>query len=160
MLKITNYSVFKGSEIGAFLVNPVNVKGVMGKGLALEFKKRYKSYFENYKTLCDENKIEVGKVNIDMDRRIISFPTKSHWKNKSKSIDIKNALKDLRIKSNKLGIDSIYMPMIGSGLGGLNFNKDVLPLIKEEFKNSKIKVVICMNKIKEEQSQMAIPLYV
>ena len=64
------------------------------------------------------------------------------------------------MKSDELGIGSIYMPMIGSGLGGLNFNKEVLPLIKDEFSKSRVKVVICMNKIKEEESQMAIPLYV
>ena len=78
MLKITNYSVFKGAEIGAFLVNPVNTKGVMGKGLALEFKKRYKTYFNEYKELCNNEEIKVGKVHIDAERKIISFPTKLH----------------------------------------------------------------------------------
>ena len=56
MLKVTEHSVFKAREIDAYLVNPVNTVGIMGKGLALEFKKRYKSYYEEYKELCAQNK--------------------------------------------------------------------------------------------------------
>ena len=153
MLKRTDYSIFKGEEIGAFLVNPVNISGVMGKGLALEFKKRHKSYFDEYKTLCDAKKMKMGSVHIDTKRKIISFPTKTHWRNKSKTEDIRKALKDLNSKATKLKIKSIYMPMIGSGLGGLNFKKDVLPLIKYEFDESPVCVVISWNKKEEEKSQ-------
>ena len=154
MLKVTEHSVFKAREIDAYLVNPVNTVGIMGKGLALEFKKRYKSYYEEYKELCAQNKIKIGHVYIDEERKIISFPTKKHWRNKSDVNEIKAGLADLKKQAKKLGIESIYMPKIGSGYGGLNFEKDVLPLIKYEFQDSIIKVVIAYNTIEETKPQI------
>ena len=84
----------------------------------------------------------LGKVFIDSQNKIIALPTKKHWKSKSKLIDIKNGLKDLHKQLMIKKIKKIVMPQIGSGLGGLDFNKQVLPLIKEEFANSKIEKVV------------------
>jgi len=64
------------------IVNPVNCKGFMGKGLALEFKYRYPDMFEDYKKNCAENKIKIGKLNLWKKSKpwIINFPTKDDWK--------------------------------------------------------------------------------
>lgn len=144
MIKRTNLSVFEGHSRNAFIVNPVNIVGVMGKGLALQFKKKFPKYFRTYKLLCDNRRLEMGSVHIDTSDKIISFPTKDHWSNKSEIINIENALKDLKNKAETLGIERIFMPQIGSGLGGLDFDRQVLPLIIKEFKTSDILVVISL----------------
>jgi O-acetyl-ADP-ribose deacetylase (regulator of RNase III) len=120
------------------LVNPVNCVGVMGKGLALEFKKTYPDNFYHYQKGCNEGKIRPGQVFITLNNSlinplyIINFPTKDHWKDKSKLEDIKTGLTALVRDINRLQIKSIAIPALGCGNGGLKWQK-VEPLILSAF---------------------------
>jgi len=114
------------------LVNPVNCIGVMGKGLALQFKNKYPNMFVSYKKICKQNLLTVGKLQIikEGNKRILNFPTKKHWKEKSEYEYIKIGLKKLKNNYKKLEISSIAIPMIGTGEGGLD-KKEVIKIIKE-----------------------------
>lgn len=141
-IKRANVSIFNGWRAGAFLVNPVNTVGIMGKGLALQFKKEKPTHFDKYKSLCENNQMILGKVWIDEENKIIAFPTKADWRSKSKEWVIQEGLKDLHIKVKEKGIKKIYIPKIGCGLGGLDYESQVKPLILKEFSGSEINVVI------------------
>ncbi len=110
------------------IVNTVNCVGVMGKGLALQFKKAYPNNFTKYKSACDKGLIHPGKMfitqhlNLTHTQWVINFPTKKHWKNNSKIDDIEHGLIDLIEQIEALKIKSIAIPPLGSGLGGLDWN--------------------------------------
>ena len=141
-IKRTNVNIFNGWKAGAFLVNPVNTVGVMGKGLALQFKKEKPDHYTKYKSLCTDGHIKLGEVWVDEENKIIAFPTKGDWRAKSRIEDIVNGLKDLHIQAIKRNIKKIYIPKIGCGLGGLNYEHEVKPIILKEFNDSKVTVVI------------------
>ena len=109
------------------IVNTVNCVGVMGRGIALQFKKAWPENFTNYKTACDNKKVQPGKMfvfetgQLTNPRFIINFPTKRHWRGASRIEDIETGLKALvkTIKDNN--IQSIAIPPLGSGLGGLDW---------------------------------------
>lgn len=117
------------------IVNTVNTVGVMGKGLALQFKRRYPSNFAAYKAACDAHEVTLGKMfvtesaEIGGPRWIINFPTKGHWKANSRLEDIQTGLKDLLKVIRELGISSIAVPPLGAGNGGLNW-VEVRPVIQ------------------------------
>lgn len=119
-----------------FLVNPVNCVGVMGKGLALEFKNKYPLNFEIYKKACDNASFHIGNLLIvPVDNKfIVNFPTKKHWRNKSDLEFIKIGLEELKVAIKDFNIKSIALPKLGCGLGGLDWN-EVFDLIKD-FHNS------------------------
>ncbi len=121
------------------LVNTVNTKGVMGRGIALQFKQAYPAMFREYEQASKADEVELGRMHVfDLGglaggpRWIINFPTKDHWRGKSKLADIEAGLKDLVLTIRKLGIRSIALPPLGCGLGGLDWN-DVLPRIQTAF---------------------------
>lgn len=107
------------------LVNTVNCVGIMGRGIALQFKKMYPENFEAYAAACAVNEVVPGKMfvfeteEMTNPRYIINFPTKRHWKGNSKLEDIEIGLAALRKEVRRLGIKSIALPPLGSGLGGL-----------------------------------------
>ncbi len=104
------------------IVNPVNCKGIMGKGLALQFKRKYPSYFLKYRELCAEGNIRLGRVNIHHHSEgpsIVSFPTKNDWREKSFLDSIDAGLCSLSEAINTLKIKSISIPQLGCGWGGL-----------------------------------------
>lgn len=104
------------------LVNAVNCVGVMGKGVALEFKKRYPYMFKKYAKLCAEKQIKPGVPHYYSDATgasIINFPTKYHWREPSKLLYIKNGLEWFRDNYRRLGIMSVAFPALGCGNGGL-----------------------------------------
>ena len=112
------------------LVNPVNCDGFMGKGLADKFKKKFKDNFEAYQHACDKKKVVPKKMFVHRVgdlfgsvEFIINFPTKDHWRGRSKISYIEDGLEDLLkvIQSNK--IKSIAMPALGCGLGGLSWQQ-------------------------------------
>lgn len=120
------------------ICNPINTVGVMGAGLALDFKKKYPEMFRIYKHLCTNNLITVGKPCIlfkseKLERNIILFPTKKDWRNPSKIEYIRDGLDYLCETLDREQVKSIGFPLLGCGLGGLSSN-DVLPLI-EQFAN-------------------------
>lgn len=107
------------------LVNTVNTVGVMGRGVALQFKRAFPQNFKAYKKVCDEKRLTVGTVftydlhSLQNPRYIINFPTKKHWKGKSKIEYIESGLQALAQEIERLGIESIALPPLGCGLGGL-----------------------------------------
>ena len=116
------------------LVNPVNCVGVMGRGLALEFKEKYPENFRVYKTICGRGKMKIGRMLsiIDGGRIIVNFPTKLHWRQKSKLAYIEQGLDDLVSRTITLfSIRSIAVPALGCGLGGLDWT-EVKPLLDEK----------------------------
>jgi len=116
------------------LVNAVNTVGVMGAGIALEFKKRYPKNFSEYKTACDKKEFKTGSilmVNENDGKTIINFPTKKHWVNDSNYEYIKSGLRALKKELEKGSIKSIALPPLGCELKGLKWPK-VKKLIKRE----------------------------
>lgn len=117
------------------LVNAVNCVGIMGKGIALQFKNAYPENFRQYKKACKAGNVQPGKMFITLTgafldpKYIINFPTKRHWEDKSKIEDIESGLDFLVFEIEKLGINSIAVPALGCGNGGLNWS-DVKPLIE------------------------------
>jgi O-acetyl-ADP-ribose deacetylase (regulator of RNase III) len=122
------------------LVNTVNCVGVMGKGIALQFKQAFPENFKQYKKACDLGVVKPGQMfivatgNLFNPRYIINFPTKHHWKGKSKLEDIKVGLGTLAAEVKQLGIQSIAIPPLGCGNGGLDWAV-VKPLIVNAFAN-------------------------
>lgn len=119
------------------LVNTVNTVGVMGKGIALQFREAYPENYKAYKSACNKGDVQIGKMYIyftnqlDNPKYIINFPTKNHWREKSKLSDLELGLIDLKNIIKKYEIKSIAIPPLGCGSGGLNW-KDVKKLITRE----------------------------
>jgi O-acetyl-ADP-ribose deacetylase (regulator of RNase III)/uncharacterized protein YwgA len=111
------------------IINTVNTVGVMGKGLALQFKKAFPDNFIAYKKACDKKELDVGYVlSVSMESLnppyyIINFPTKKHWKGNSKMEFIEEGLVNLKAEVSRLGLKSVAIPPLGSGLGGLNWQE-------------------------------------
>lgn len=121
------------------LVNAVNAVGVMGKGLALAFRRKFSAdYFEDYKRACRSGDLKIGKVHFytlnsnGEPRFIVNFPTKNHWREKSRIEDIESGLQSLLEEIEKRSARSIAVPALGCGLGGLDW-KNVRPLIEKTF---------------------------
>ena len=120
------------------LVNTVNTVGVMGKGIALQFKRAYPAMFKAYEAAAKAHEIRLGNVyvwetgQITRPRFIINFPTKRHWRAKSRLKDIDAGLIDLVRVVQERGIKSIAVPPLGCGNGGLNW-ADVEPRIVAAF---------------------------
>ena len=120
------------------IINPVNCVGVMGKGLALDFKKAFPENFKAYKKACDAKEVQPGKLFIfeteseKNPKYIVNFPTKQDWREQSKLTDIESGLKALWEWIQTSKISSITIPRLGCGLGGLDWGS-VLPLIENTF---------------------------
>lgn len=129
-MKIMHGDIF--TSTAQALVNPVNCVGVMGKGLALEFKKRFPDNFMYYKAVCDRGYLQPGvplfhnplaersEHEDDEAKIIINFPTKDHWRNPSKVKWIEEGLLNMVDPIFKYAIKSVALPMLGCGLGGLD----------------------------------------
>jgi O-acetyl-ADP-ribose deacetylase (regulator of RNase III) len=117
------------------LVNTVNTEGVMGKGIALQFKRKYPEMFEAYQQACKEGQVQPGRMHVYERREminpryIINFPTKRHWRSPSRIEDIKAGLSALVEEIRKRSIKSIALPPLGCGNGGLHWS-EVLPAIR------------------------------
>lgn len=118
------------------LVNTVNCVGIMGRGVALQFKNDFPENFKAYEAACARDEVQPGKMFVFETRTltnpkfIINFPTKRHWRGKSRMEDIDSGLKALVEVIRSGGIRSIAIPPLGSGLGGLNW-AEVRPRIVE-----------------------------
>lgn len=117
------------------LVNTVNCVGVMGRGIALQFKNAYPENFDEYAAACKRGNVKPGKMLVHQTgtltgpHYIINFPTKRHWRGKSRIQDIESGLKDLIAVLREKQIHSVAIPPLGSGLGGLDW-ADVRPRIE------------------------------
>jgi len=114
------------------LINTVNCVGIMGKGIAVEFKKLYPEMFEDYVKRCERHEVKPGipylyKASL-FPPQIINFPTKSHWRAASRVEDIEKGLKILVEKYKEWGVKSIAVPPLGCGNGQLLW-ETVGPLI-------------------------------
>lgn len=133
------------AEVDA-LVNTVNTEGVMGKGLALQFKKAFPENFATYEKACSAGEVVPGRMHVVQrlasPRFIINFPTKKHWRHPSKLEYVRDGLRDLTQQVQKLGITSIAIPPLGCGNGGLSWS-DVKPLIVTAFEELRdVRVVL------------------
>lgn len=109
------------------LVNTVNIEGVMGKGIALQFKQAFPHNYEVYRKSCQNNELWPGKLlvvptgSLMNPRMIINFPTKRHWRSRSQLEDIDAGLRALAELIPRLEIDSLALPPLGCGNGGLDW---------------------------------------
>ncbi len=120
------------------LVNTVNTVGVMGKGIALQFKNRFPNNFKIYANACKNNELNVGKLLVVEEETllkgskiIINFPTKTHWRLPSEYSYIESGLVELVKVIEEKQIKSIAIPPLGSGNGGLDWNKVKVLLEKQ-----------------------------
>lgn len=116
------------------IINTVNCVGVMGKGLALAFKQAYPEMFKDYKKKCDQKEVKIGRpylFKISDSRWILNFPTKDDWRRDSKIEYVEAGLKYLAENYNSLGITSLAVPPLGCGHGGLDWEAEVFPLVKQ-----------------------------
>lgn len=118
------------------LVNSVNTVGVMGKGVALQFKKKFPANFKEYERACKRGEVEVGKMfTVEVDsltnpRYIINFPTKKHWRGRSRLEYVEQGLDALVSEIRRLNLRSIAIPPLGCGNGGLSWEREVRPLVE------------------------------
>lgn len=112
-------------------VNAVNCVGVMGKGVALEFKQRFPAMFEDYQARCGAGQVVLGSpylYHAAPGRAIINFPTKGHWRSPARLIDIERGLDFVVAHADQWRLTSVAMPALGCGNGGLPW-ADVSSLI-------------------------------
>ena len=109
------------------LVNTVNTKGIMGAGLARQFKSYFPRMFADYKRMCDLGQFKTGLVTCHRETWnnnliwVINFPTKDDWRDPSRLEYIDTGLKDLNRAIRSIGVQSIAVPPLGCGLGGLQW---------------------------------------
>ena len=119
------------------LVNPVNCVGIMGKGLALQFKQRFPANFSSYAKACRAGELVPGHMHLfdtgsHLPRCIVNFPTKRHWRDASRLDDVDHGLAALARVIAANDIRSIAVPPLGCGLGGLPWH-DVRQLMDRHF---------------------------
>lgn len=129
--------LLKQDDVDA-IVNTVNCVGVMGKGIALQFRNKWPENFHRYEAACKAKQVRPGRMfvfdsgGLVKPNFIINFPTKDHWRGKSRIEFIRDGLVDLVAQVRRLGIKSIAIPPLGCGNGGLDWS-EVQPLIESAF---------------------------
>ncbi len=151
MITFTEGTVFNAKTQAK--VNTVNCTGVMGAGIALEYKLRYPEMHEDYVTKCKSKIIQVGKVDYfkySDSLAIINFPTKLHFKYPSKIIWIEKGLQNFVDTYEENNIKSIAFPKLGTGKGGLDW-KHVKEIMLHYLSNLDIDIFICLDKAQDAQ---------
>jgi len=126
------------------LVNAVNCVGIMGKGIAAAFKKKFPAMFADYAARCKRGELKLGEPYLFRDPSgicILNFPTKGHWRSSSRLIDIETGLAHVVANYQALGITSIAFPALGCGAGGLEW-ADVQALMEAILRDLEIPVEI------------------
>ncbi|MBU0713342.1 macro domain-containing protein [bacterium] len=140
---ITNVTIGNIFEADAqTLVNTVNCVGIMGKGIAADFKKRFPDMFADYKSRCDNGLLRPGEPYIyksTIKPWIINFPTKNHWRSVSKLQDIEKGVDIILEKYREWEVTSLAVPPLGCGNGQLEW-RDVGPLLYRKFQDIDIPV--------------------
>jgi O-acetyl-ADP-ribose deacetylase (regulator of RNase III) len=136
-IRLTHGDLLKQNDVDA-IVNTVNCVGVMGKGIALQFKNKWPANNLAYEHACKDGQVKLGKMfvfdsgGLVKPNFIINFPTKGHWRAKSDINSIRDGLTDLVEQVRRLNIKSIAIPPLGCGNGGLEWS-DVRPMIEKAF---------------------------
>jgi len=130
------------------IVNTVNCVGVMGAGIAFEFKLRYPEMFKPYKEFCDQGQIKIGSLWIYNEEvqnkscsRVLNFPTKNHWKDPSTVHYLEQGLEKFLATYKQKNIKSIAFPLLGASLGGLS-EAQVLTTMKHYLEQADIDIEI------------------
>jgi O-acetyl-ADP-ribose deacetylase (regulator of RNase III) len=130
------------------LVNTVNCVGIMGRGIALQFKNAHPENFKAYEAACAREEVQPGHMFVfetgylTNPKYIINFPTKRHWRGKSRIEDIDAGLKALAREILARRIRSVALPPLGSGLGGLDW-RDVRPRIEASLRDlADVRVIV------------------
>jgi len=123
------------------IVVPVNTVGIMGAGLAREVARKYPEAYRAYRSACDSGDFYIGKLILLewTQPKLLMFPTKTHWREKSKMETLERGLIELFQYESRLG--SLAIPALGCGLGGLAW-ENVLPLLQKYTQRLKIPVEI------------------
>jgi len=126
------------------LVNTVNTVGVMGKGIAAVFKQLYPEMYQRYRRLCQEGKLDVGMLYIyrTPNKIIVNFPTKKHWRQRSRVEYIKAGLEKFVTRYGNYGISSVSFPQLGCGHGELDWETQVQPMMERCLRDLPIPVYI------------------
>lgn len=136
------------AEDAEALVNTVNCVGVMGRGIALQFKRAFPENFKAYAARCKHGEMQPGQVfvfetgQLTHPHYIINFPTKRHWRGKSRMEDIESGLASLATEIRARGIRSIAIPPLGSGLGGLDWSEVRRRVLAALEKFDDVKIVV------------------
>lgn len=143
MLRLVETSVFNANA--ELLVNPINCMGVMGAGLALEFRLRFPAMFEDYVVRCERKEVRPGIPYLyrgDGHPAILNFPTKAHWKYPSRLEWIDQGLVWFAENYRKLGVSSVAFPLLGCSKGGLQW-QEVRPLMERHLGKVEVECLIC-----------------
>lgn len=139
------------------LVNTVNLDGVMGKGIALQFKNQFPENFKAYKKACDNNEIAIGKSFVFVEETllggqkiVVNFPTKTTWRKPSEYSYIEAGLEDLKQLIVQYNIRSIAIPPLGAGNGGLDW-QEVRKRIEYYLKDVTCEVLVYQPVVVEEK---------
>ncbi|MDE2928127.1 MAG: macro domain-containing protein [Acidobacteriota bacterium] len=126
------------------LVNTVNTVGVMGKGVAKEFKRLFPDMYRQYRDLCEQKKFDIGNLFLYKtdNKWVLNFPTKKHWRSPSRPEYIEHGLQKLVSNYLDLGIYDLAMPLLGCGNGELDWPTQVEPIFKRYLKNLPINVFV------------------
>jgi O-acetyl-ADP-ribose deacetylase (regulator of RNase III) len=126
------------------LVNTVNTVGVMGKGVAKEFKAIYPEMFREYQALCERGELTIGSLFLfrTSHKWILNFPTKKHWRQRSKAEFIEAGLRTFVEHHADMAIESIAFPQLGCGNGELDWDRQVRPLMEEYLSALRIDVTV------------------
>lgn len=141
MLKFTQGNIFESDA--QTLMATVNCVGIMGKGLAKEFRQKYPEMFKEYAKACKKGELRKGHLFLykDLLKWILCFPTKDNWKGPSKYEFIEEGLKAVRENYSQWGITSLAVPPLGCGLGGLKWDQ-VKQLIMKYLQDLPIEITV------------------
>ena len=126
------------------LVNTVNTVGVMGKGVALQFKRHFPEMFAKYSELCEKGDFNVGSLWLykTPNKWVLNFPTKRHWRQPSRIEYVESGIKKFVETYSSMGIHSIAFPPLGCGNGQLDFRSQVQPLMEKYLQPLPIEVFV------------------
>lgn len=115
------------------ITNPVNTVGVMGKGLAAQFRAHYPEMDQQYRELCERGAFNTGQLWLykTPHKWVLNFPTKAHWRNPSKLEYVESGLRKFIETYAEKGMTSVSFPLLGAGLGGLDWEAEVRPLMED-----------------------------